>query len=226
MSAHALATLKFALRTPMTWGLMLGAAVAGWFAASFDVLALDESAAAPAGVFVATAQFAGAILVAWLIARSLDEDATSGWTAAVDSAQPGHRVRHIGRWAGATAAAGLSSIGAIILSSVATRSVQSELLSLVCTTIVALGLVGAWAMLLSVRWRGGGAILVAVLIWFAGHLPWGHAQFVPGLGGRVLRAWLPAPHFDPASIASWTQHGLATAGLLMLCTALSRPGTS
>lgn len=226
MSAHALATLRFALRTPMTWGLMLSAAVAGWFAASFDVLALDASAASPAGVVAATAQFAGAVLVAWLVARTLDEDAASGWTAAVDATSPGHRVRHLGRWAGATVAAALSSVGAIILASLATGGLELALLSLSCTTIVALALVGAWSTLLSVRWRGGGAILAAVLVWFAGHLPWGHERFVPGMGGRLLRAWLPAPDFDVASIQPWAQHGLAIGGLLLLGAALARPGSA
>lgn len=224
MWPHVSATLRFALRTPMTWSLMLAAGVAGWFAATFDILALEESASASAGVIAATAQFAGALVVAWLVVRTLDEDSESGWTAAVDVTAPGFRVRHLGRWAGSVVAAALTALGAIILSSLATGTELASLISLSITTIVAIALVGAWAALLSARWRGGAVVLVVLLIWFAGHLPWGHASFAPGWPGRVLRAWLPAPNFDLASLRAWGQHGFAAAGLLLACGVAARPG--
>ncbi len=203
---------------------MLGAGVAGWFAATFDILALEESAAASAGVIASTAQFAGAIVAAWLMVRTLDEDAESGWTSAVDVTAPGFRVRHLGRWAGAVLAAALTAVGAIILSSLATGTQFSSSISLLVTTIVAVALVGAWAALLSARWRGGGVVLVVLLLWFAGHLPWGHTSFAPGWPGRLVRAWLPSPSFEIDSFSAWGQHGCAAVGLLLACCAFAKPG--
>ena len=205
---------------------MLGvAAVAGWFAASFDVLALDDAAADPNGVIGSTAQLGGVLLVSWLVATALDEDRASGWTPAIDTTGPGPRARLWGRWAGAWIAASVCGCAAAAAARLAAGSGWEHVLFMYCAIISMVGLMGAWAALFAARWRGAGPILAVVLLWIAGHLPWGHASLLPGLAGQVMRTWLPGGRMDPSGML-WAQHGLATVGLLCLASARVRLGTA
>lgn len=222
MWPYASATVKQALRSPLSWVLLAVGAFTGWFATSAAILALDEVGAQGQPLTISTAQLVGVLLTLWLIGRSLDEDRLSGFAAAADASGPGATGRLLGRWLGATlAGAGLAVSTALAISTSAALESPDGLL-LLSTSIMACALVGAWCVLLGALWRGGGAVLVVFLLWILGHLPWGVAPFLNGLAGRMLGGLLPGPR-AAGTLATLGYTSAAVAGLLLVTLAVSRP---
>ncbi len=222
MWAYTLATLRHALRSPLGWVLLGVGVFLGWFGTSLAILALDSVGAQAQPLTLSSAHLVGVLFTLWLVGRALDEDRTSGFAAAADVTSPGPIGRLAGRWAGASmAGAALATLtGALI--AICSEAPAPDATHLLSTSILATSLVGAWAVLLGTLWRGGGATLAAFLLWVLGHLPWGAAPFLEGLGGRALGAWLPGPR-TAGSLEALGYTSAAVVGLLLAALALSRP---
>ena len=102
MWPYALATLRHAWRSPLTWVLLGLGVFFGWFAHALAILALEPVGAQAEPLTVSTAHLVGVLLTLWLVGRGLDEDRASGFAAAADMTPPGPRGRLAGRWLGAT----------------------------------------------------------------------------------------------------------------------------
>ena len=97
MWPYTLATLRFALRSPLVWVLLAVGAFTGWFGATAAILALDEVGAQGQSLLLGTGQLVGILLTLWLVGRSLEEDQQSGFAAAADAARTGPLAwRHAG----------------------------------------------------------------------------------------------------------------------------------
>ncbi len=222
MWPYASATLRSAIRSPVSWTLLALGAFVGWFAAASAILALTEVGRQALPLTLSTAQLVGVLLVLWLVGRGLDEDRHSGFAQAADAAAPGPGGRLLGRWAGATMAGGALAVLTALLISTSNTVPRPPAILLLSTSICAAGHVGAWALLLSTFWRGGGGTMAVFLLWILGHLPWGVAPFVEGRLGRTVGALLPGPvNAESAATVGYTS--AAVAGLLLLALALSRP---
>jgi len=223
MWAYTIATLRQALRSPVTWVLAALTVFSGWFATSAAILAISDLADQSEALVLSTAHLGGVLLTLWLVARSLDEDRTSGFACAADASAAGCGGRILGRWAGGTlAGATLSAAtGALIASTSALQ--QPPALLLLYTNVLACGIVAAWAMLIGTWWRSGGATLAVFLAWVLGHLPWGVPQFLEGPGGRALAALLPGPRHGLTGLNAMGYTSAAIAGLLLLALAFSKP---
>jgi hypothetical protein len=223
MWPYASATLRQALRSPVSWVLTLLAVFTGWFAVTAAILAISDVQAQSESLVLSTAQLGGVLLTLWLMGRSLDEDRHSGFAAAADATSPGVPGRLLGRWAGATAAGALLSFLAAVLIFMSSGLEQLPYLTLLYTSVSVCAVAAAWALLLGTLWRGGGATLAVFLAWILGHLPWGVAPFLAGPLGSAMGAVLPGPrHGDGGSLVlGYTS--AAVAGLLLLTLSLSRP---
>ena len=222
MVAYALATLRHAWRSPLTWVLVVLGVFFGWFATTLAVLALDEAGAQAASLTLSTAHLAGVFLTLWLVGRGLDEDRTSGFAAAADVTPVGPMGRLLGRFVGAVTAGTLLSFATGALIDATSAHPGPSSISLLYTSICTMSIVGAWGILLGTLWRGGGATLAAFLLWLLGHLPWGAEPFLEGPVGRALGAWLPGPQ-AAAGLQALGYTSAAVAGLLLVALALSRP---
>lgn len=222
MWAYTLATLRHAWRSPLTWVLLGLGVFFGWFATTLAVLALDEAGAQAEPLTLSTAHLAGVLLVLWLVGRGLDEDRTSGFAAAADVTPAGHTGRLAGRWLGAVLAGTALAVATAGLIDLTSEHPAPDSLYLLSTSIMVVGLVGAWGILLGTLWGGGGATLAAFLLWVLGHLPWGAEPFLAGPTGRALGAWLPGPR-TAGSLEVLGYTSAAVAGLMLVALALSRP---
>lgn len=222
MLAYALATLRTAMRSPLTWVLLVLGTFFGWFAVSLAVLALDEAGAQAEPLTLSTAHLAGVFLTLWLVGRSIDEDRTSGFAAAADVTPAGHVGRILGRFVGAVGAGTALALLTSMLIDVTSKHPAPGSGYLLYTSILACGQVGAWGILLGTLWRGGGATLAAFLLWLLGHLPWGAAPFLDGPVGRALGAWLPGPR-TAVGLEALGYTSAAVAGLMLVALAMSRP---
>jgi len=226
MWAYATATLRQAWRSPVAWVLAALAVFTGWFAATAAILAITEVGEQSTPLILSTAHLAGVLLALWLIGRSLDEDRHSGFASAADATAPGTAGRLLGRWAGSSiAGTALSTITGLLIATSSALE-QPDTLLLLSTSIMAVTLVAAWALLLGAIWKGGGATLAVFLLWILGHLPWGRAPFLEGLPGRVLASLLPGPRGVSGGACDLGYTSAAVAGLLLLTLALSRPADS
>lgn len=222
MLAYALATLRNAMRSPLTWVLLGLGTFFGWFAMALAVLALDEAGAQAGPLTLSTAHLAGVFLTLWLVGRSMDEDRTSGFAAAADVTPAGPMGRLLGRFLGAVAAGSAVALGVGLLIALTTNDAALSTTYLLYTSSLACLQVGAWGVLLGTLWRGGGATLAAFLLWLLGHLPWGAEPFLAGPAGRALGAWLPGPR-TTVGLEGMGYTSAAVAGLMLLALALSRP---
>ncbi len=224
MWPYALATIRQAYRSPVSYVLAACGAFAGWFAASAAILALTEVGEQNDPLLYSTSHLAGVLLTLWLIGRALDEDRHSGFAQAADATAAGLAGRILGRWAGATLAGAMLAIIVGFLTAGLTGALEMpDGISLLSTSIQATGIVAAWAVLVGNVWRGGGTMLAVFLVWVLGHLPWGRAPFLEGLPGRILRSWLPGPREAAGALEGLGYTSAAVAGLLLATLALSRP---
>lgn len=225
MWPYAIATLRQAYRSPVSWTLGACAVFAGWFGAIAAVLALTEVGEQLGPLVLSTGHLAGVLLTLWLVGRALDEDRHSGFAEAADATAAGRAGRTLGRWAGASLAGALLAllVGHLTALLVTGSLERPGTLSLLSTSSQVTALAGAWGVLLGNTWRGGGAMLGVFALWVLGHLPWGRAPFLDGLPGRVLRAWLPGPREAAGAFEALGYTSAAVAGLLLVTLALSRP---
>jgi hypothetical protein len=225
MWAYAAATLKQAVRSPMSWVLCGLGVFLGWFAARAAILDIDDLARHALPLTLGTAHLMGALLTLWLVGRSTEEDRHSGFASAADATRVGPRGRVAGRWLGASlAGCVLAAVTSYGICATASLHWPPELL-LLSTSIQVTACVGAWGVLLGAFWRGGGAMLAVLLLYVLGHLPWGAPAFLRGPVGRALGAWLPGPR-PGGDLASLAFTSAAVAGLLLLSLAGSRPSES
>ena len=222
MWAYAAATLRDAWRSPMSWVLLGIGVFLGWFATIAAILALDEVGRQAVPLTFSTAHLGGALLAVWLIARSTDADRHSGFAAAADATRAGHHGRALGRWAGACCAGLALSLLTAVLITLAAGLAPPPGPSLLSTSIQVITVVGAWAVLLGVVWRGAGVMLLAVVLYVLGHLPWGTHALLNGAPGLVIGALLPGPR-SSETIQSLGYTSAAAAGLLLVSLAWSRP---
>ena len=223
MWPYMTATLRLAVRSPVTWALCALGIFLGWFATTAAILALDEVGEQSMPLIFSTSHLVGVLLALWLLGRSLEEDRQSGFASAADATAPGVPGRLLGRWAGAVCAGtSLAVLVGLLISSSASLLNPNPLL-LLSTSIIVISITAAWAMLLGVFLGGGGAGLGAFLLWIVGHLPWGQAPMLEGVGGRLAVAWLPGPCASDASLALLGYTSAAVAGILLMTLAVSRP---
>ena len=225
MWAYASATLRHALRSPVSWVLLALGVFFGWFALTAAVLAIDDVSRQAASIGSSTAHLAAALLTLWVLGRSLEEDRHSGFAAAADASRAGPRGRVLGRWVGAALAGALLGVGVALAIALTTRLPSTPLILLLSTSIQVSAMVGAWAVLLGSLWRGGGAMLAALVLFVLGHLPWGSPAFLAGRVGFALGTWLPGPR-SSGGLDSLGYTSLAVAGLLLVSLASARPADS
>lgn len=221
MIAHAIDTVRRALRGPSVWVLAALGLVAGWSAAGLAILALGRGHAQAMGIVAETSRAFAVLATFFVLARTLDQDRRSQLTTALDATRPGRLGRLAGRWGGAVAV-GLALGGFLHAGLGATAGLPaSQWLPLYYTTIFVVLLGAGWGLLLAGAFPGGGVVLAGVLTWFLGHLPWGEAGLMEGPVGRALAALLPGPRSSAAAPSAVA----AAAGLLLLALALQgRPG--
>lgn len=226
MWAYAIATWRQCYRSPFTWTLAAIAVFAGWFGTTAAVLALRDVGDQGLPLILGSSHVAGVLLTLWLIGRALEEDRHAGFAAAADAAAPGHMGRLLGRWVGATAAGSTLAmfVGYVTATSSALPWPPATLLLI--TSIQVSALAGAWALLLGTIWRSGGAMILVLLLWILGHLPWGTAPFLDGTAGTVLGAWLPGPRHVDSGAETLGYTSAAVAGILLGALAASRPSES
>jgi len=213
----ALDTLRRALRHPGTWLLVLLGAFVAWCGLSLGILALGNKAIQARAVVVATAQTFAVLATLWVLALALEQDAGSDLALAADCTAPGRAGRFLGRWAGSVVVG--ACVGLILQAGLQTATGKDigAPISLYFAIIVVSAFSGAWGLLLGAVGGSGQVLLPGLLIWVAGHLPWGSPALLPGWSGHALAAWLPSP-IPPrgqaaGSLASST---LAILGLLAL----------
>lgn len=226
MWPYTRATIKEAMLSPVTWGLLVLGVFFGWFATTLAILNIVDMEAESRDLVVSTSQLFSALLAIGLIGRLVDEDSTSGFTLASDACKPGPGGRLLGRWAGATVVGTTSCVLMAALITLARGGAMPSVLYLLYTSILSVALVGAWASLFSSQWNGAAAGLVTILLWLLGHFPWGRSPFLGGDAawlGQCLRAWLPGPRQVDAWAMGVGYTSAAVAGLLMLTLAFARP---
>jgi hypothetical protein len=216
MIAHAIDTVRRAVRGPSLWVLTGLGLVAGWSAAGLAILALGRGHAQAAGIVGETSRAFAVLVVLFVLARTLEQDRRSQLTTALDATRPGRVGRLAGRWGGA-ALVGLSVSAFLHACLGLTAGLEAaEWLYLYSTSIVVVLLGAGWGLLLAGAFHGGGVVLAGLLAWFLGHLPWGTAGLLEGPTGRALAALLPGPRTTigaPSALA-------AAVGLLLLALAL------
>lgn len=223
MGAHALDTVRRALRGPTVWVLAGLGLLAGWGASGLALLALGHGHAQAPGIVGETSHAFAVLATLLVLAGALEEDRRSArFTLALDCTAPGPVGRMLGRWAGA-ALLGLV-VGAFLELGLGLTlgldPAPSTWLRLYYTNIVVVLLTAGWGLLLSAAFAGGGVVLAGLLAWFMGHLPWGETGALEGGVGRALAAILPGPR-PPQAVASALA---AAAGLLLLALAVrARP---
>jgi len=223
MGAHALDTVRRALRGPTVWVLAGIGLLAGWGGSGLALLALGEGHAQVPGIVGETSHAFAVLATLLVLAGALEEDRRSArFTLALDCTAPGPAGRLLGRWAGA-AVLGLA-LGAFLQVALGlTLGLDPQpgvWLRLYYTTIVVVLLAAGWGLLLSAAFAGGGVVLAGLLAWFLGHLPWGEAGALEGPAGRAVAALLPGPRPPAAAVSAFA----AAAGLLLLALALrARP---
>ncbi len=226
MWAYALATLRDAAKRPGLWILAaLGLGVAS-LGARLGILAIGEDPERLAEMARSTGHLVGVLGGVWVLGVSLEEDRWGGLQLAGDAAGPGPGGRLIGRWLGACTlgtrlavlAGGLgSALGGVTGSALGQSGIY-----LLITSIMAVGLALAWAVMLGARGAGSAAAVGTLLLWLLGHMPWASGTWLGGALGRILAAWLPGPRSD----ATWEVAGYtacAVLGLLLLTLARARP---
>ncbi|MGE0192397.1 MAG: hypothetical protein AB7T63_10190 [Planctomycetota bacterium] len=216
MVAHALASLRFLWRAPMSWGLSALGVFLGWVGVAFAVLALHDEPARRAQVVASSAALAAAMLVLWSLARLLAEDRRSGFALAADAAAPGPGGRVLGRWLGCTVGATMAAAAASLLAGAVARAPMAQTLYLCCAYSVPLGLLGAWATLLAAPLGPGRAAGVGAVLFVLGHLPWGRDPLAQGALGRGVGALLPRPPLLEAPLQGAPAGLLASVGLALL----------
>jgi hypothetical protein len=226
MWAYAIATWRQGYRSPFTWVLAAIAVFAGWFGTTAAILALRDVGDQGVPIILSTGHLAGVFLAIWLIGRSLEEDRHAGFAAAADAAAPGHAGRLLGRWVGATAAGTALAVLVAYVTATSSALPWPDALLLLSTSIQTTALAGAWGLLLGTLWRSGGAMVLVLLLWVLGHLPWGTAPFLEGTIGRVVGAWLPGPRLADSGAEALGYTSAAVAGILLGALALSRPSES
>jgi hypothetical protein len=216
--AHALATLRFALRAPMSWGLAAASALIAWFAIAFAVLALRDDPARRIELIGSTSVLAGLAVALWCLVRMLEEDSRSGFALAADASAPGPGGRLAGRWLGACVAATATALISGLVTALVSKAPIAPSLLMCSASIVPVGVAAGWAVLGSTLIGPGRGAALAALLWLAGHLPWGRAPLPEGVIGAWARAWLPGP---PQVDAPWVGLPAALAvavGLVILAT--------
>lgn len=216
MAAHALASLRFMWRTPMSWGLGAVGVFVGWFGVALAVLALHDDPDRRAHVVASSAALAATLLLLWCLARLLGEDRRSGFALAADSAGPGPGGRIMGRWLGCSAGAALLGVVATLLAGWVARAPMSTSLYLSSAYSVSLLLLAAWTCLLSPVLGPGRAAAAGAALYLMGHLPWGRPPLGEGLAGRVVGALLPRPPLVESPLAAAPASLLAAVGLALL----------
>jgi hypothetical protein len=223
MWAYTRITLKEAALSPTTWGVCLLGAFFGWFATTLAILAVADIESQSRALVEGTSHLFGALLTLGLLSRAFEEDSGSGFALAGDATRAGPQGRLLGRWLGAVLAGALGSLLVAALTTATGATGALDPLYLLYTSILTLGVVGAWSALVSSQWAGPAGALVVLLLWVLGHLPWGTAPFLAGGVGRTVAALLPGPR---AAAGGWLTLGYtsaAVAGLLLLALAFVRP---
>ncbi len=193
MLPHALATLRFLLRAPMTWGISIAGVLFSWFGAALAVLALHDSPIRHRDVIASSTTTASVVVLVWMLARLLGEDRGGGFSIAADATRPGPGGRLLGRWLGGSVGAALLVLLGTATASLLVRGGAPISLSMLGTSSVALAVVAGWAVLLGAGFGPGPGSALALLTYLAGHLPWGRAPLPEGPLGLLARAWLPRP---------------------------------
>lgn len=226
MWAYALATQKDALRRPAFWLLLLTGLGLSAIGARLAILEIGLDSGRVVEMARGTAHLVGVLCGLWLLGVALEEDRMGGFSVAADSTAPGHAGRLLGRWTGAVAlgslVATLSGLLGLLLSGPRIHLDGGEWVYLLFTSIASISLALAWLVFLAGFGAGGGAAVLALLLWLLGHLPWDSGAWLGGHAGRVLMAWLPGPrtHLD---LCSGGYTSAAVLGLLLLGLARARP---
>jgi hypothetical protein len=201
---------------PATWVIPVLGGLAGWFGISLGILTLGDVEPQARELAETTGQGVAALLVGWLLARHLDEDARSGFAVAAEQTGPGLEGLLLGRWAGSILTAfPLAALAGLALGPTGGEDGPWALHLVIATMSVAL-LAGAWGLLLG-AWGGGLLVVLGGMgLWLLGHLPWGSPSWLPGPAGDLLRAWLPGPRplAEGLRMAGYTS--AATLGTLLL----------
>ena len=224
MLAHTQDTIRRAVRGPTVWVLLGLGFLAGWGGAGLAILALGRGHTQTVGIVGETSHVIAVLVTLMTLARSLEEDRRSRFTAALDATAPGSSGRRLGRWGGAVAL-GLgvgACLQAILGWTLGVLGQPADWLSLYSTTILVVVLAAGWGVLLSRAFGGGGMVLAGLLAWFLGHLPWGTPGFLEGPVGRALGALLPGPRASDAALSALA----AAAGLLLVGLALGARSTA
>lgn len=223
MWAYARATIRDALASPVSYGLLAGSLFLSWCGAALSILALHDQPGQRADLVAATSEMFALLVGLGLLGRTLDEDRASGFVEAADATRLGPPGRVLGRWGGAVLCAlvcGMLSVGGML----ALRAAPPQAgLYLLTTSIPSLLVALAWGALFAALLSGVVGTLVTFTLWLAGHLPWGTAPFLEGGVGRALRAVLPGPRPHVGMAEAWPPALLATAGVLAIAVALAGP---
>lgn len=216
MAAHALASLRFVWRTPMSWGLGALGVFVGWFGVALAVLALHDDPNRRAQVVASSAALTTSLLVLWCLARLLGEDRRSGFALAADAAGPGPGGRMLGRWLGCSVGAAVLGVMATLLAGWLAHAPIGSSLYLSSAYSVSILLLAAWTALLSPLVGPGRAAAAGGALYLLGHLPWGRAPLGEGLPGRIVGALLPRPPLVESPLEAAPASLLAAAGLALL----------
>lgn len=223
MWAYALATWRQGYRSPFTWILAALAVFVGWFGTTAAVLAIREVGDQGIPLLLSTSHLAAVLLAIWLVGRSIEEDRHAGFAAAADAAAPGPAGRLLGRWLGASAAGTALALVVGYVTATSSALPWPPGILLLITNIQVAALAAAWALLLGTLWQSGGAMVVVLLLWILGHLPWGVAPFLEGAPGRAVAAWLPGPRLADGGPEALGYTSAAVVGILLGTLAASRP---
>lgn len=222
MWPHAIATLRASARLPATWLIPGIGVLVGWFGMSLGILALGDLELENREMALATTEGTGVLLVLWLLARHLDEDARSGFAVAAEQTAPGSSGRLVGRWAGSVVAAVAPTLLVGTALGLMAGLEARWVLWLVTTSTCSLAIAGAWGLLLGALGSGTVVVLGGMTLWLAGHLPWGTDPLLPGPIGALLRAWLPGARLAEGGIRLAGYTSAAILGTLLLTLALTR----
>lgn len=225
MVSYVLDTLRQAVRGPGPWVLLGLGVLAGWGSLNLAVLALGKAKVQAPGIVLGTGHAVAVLAALWVLARLLEADRRSLLCLAADCTRPGPAGRLAGRWVGTVLVAILLGwLVQLVLGLVADVSPEPGPLPLYITTIEVAALAGVWGLLIATVWPGGPVVLLGLVAWFLGHLPWGGPGLLEGHLGTGIGALLPGPR-DPAMLGA---HLAATAaavggGFLLALAAGTRP---